>query len=194
MAHGTGEISNLFIQQFAPVLGNTDRWIAFNYIWEALKQKREPVHILETGCARDEGNWAGDGQSTLVWDWMITQLGGTGISIDLSPENAAVARSLVKRVEVKVSDSVIALKQEPELESLDLLYLDSYDWTGTFESPLHHAAEFAVAYPRLRSGCLIAIDDCFSDQEGKHVMVQDLLRGMGVEPVLRSRVTIWRKP
>ena len=187
-------MSNRFLDRFGEVLGDSNRWIAFNYIWENLQKIGQPVHILETGCARDEGNWNGDGQSTVVWDWIISQLGGTGISVDISPENAAVARSLVKQVEVKVSDSVIALKQEPNLEQLDLLYLDSYDWDGSYESPLHHAAEFAVSFPRLKSGCLIAIDDCVSDDQGKHLMVRDLLHGLGVEPVLRGYVTIWRKP
>jgi len=60
-------------------------------------------------------------------------------------------------------------------ETLDFLYLDSYDLTETIDSPTHHLAELASVYPRLPSGCLIAVDDCVSEQHGKHRFVRDWL-------------------
>ena len=91
-------------------------------------------------------------------------------------------------------DSVVGLRTLVEAKNIDFLYLDSYDLTETIDSPLHHLAELASVYAALPSGCLIAIDDCVDEQHGKHRFVRDFLSRLGVEPVLPSYVTVWRKP
>jgi len=89
---------------------------------------------------------------------------------------------------------VIGLREMQHVELLDLLYLDSYDLVEGIESPTHHLAELTAVYPRLPSGCLIAVDDCVSATHGKHRFVLAWLASLGVQPILESYVTIWRKP
>lgn len=193
-----------FHAAFAQHLENSARWTAFCYIIERLDALQRPVTIVETGCAREPGNWAGDGQSTLIWDWVISEVGGTATSYDISPRSVAAARSQVKNAEIIEADSVIALRGialEGRGEGVDLLYLDSYDWggggpqggDGVHASPTHHLAELASIYSNLRSGCIIAVDDCFGPNEGKHVFVARFLKSLGVEPVASSYITVWIK-
>ena len=183
-----------FDTTFSPQLSNTRRWDAFRLIAEDLLSRGRPLYIVETGCARQENNWSGDGQSTLVWDWLLDQVGGTGLTMDISKENCAVAAAQVEHFKVACIDSVVGLRTMVQSDKIDLLYLDSYDLTETIDSPLHHLAELAAVYAGLPSGCLIAIDDCVDEQHGKHRFVRDFLSRLGVEPVLRSYVTVWRKP
>lgn len=188
-------MNSLFAIRFAPHLGATKRWQAFAYIADALAELRRPVGIVETGCLRQAGNWAGDGQSTVVWDWILGRLGGYGHSYDISPESVAAARSAVSRMEVHQQDSVEALQAFQNASTIDLLYLDSYDWTADSDaSAQHHHAELEAIYDRLRPGCLIAVDDCFSLTEGKHTLVLPWLAERGVEPIVTGYVTVWRKP
>ena len=91
-------------------------------------------------------------------------------------------------------DSIIAIRAISNPEKIDFLYLDSFDLTETIDSPSHHLAELASIYPRLSSGCIIAIDDCVSDQLGKHRFVKEWLSGLNVEPVFNGYITIWIKP
>ena len=44
------------------------REVSFRKIFEYLDQIEGPLTIIETGCMRELGNWAGDGQSTSLWD------------------------------------------------------------------------------------------------------------------------------
>lgn len=183
-----------FDAQFAKHLENTRRWHAFRMIAADLIARGRPVNIVETGCARQPDNWAGDGQSTLVWDWLLDKLGGTGLSMDISAANCHAAAAQVTHFKIACVDSVVGLRTMVKPETLDFLYLDSYDLTETIDSPTHHLAELASVYPRLPSGCLIAVDDCINEQYGKHRFVREWLNRLGVEPMLRGYVTVWRKP
>jgi len=183
-----------FDHKFEPLLGRTLRWHPFRTIVANLIARGRPVNIAETGCARQPGNWGGDGQSTLVWDWLLTQVGGTGLSMDISQESCEAAAGQVFNIKVACVDSIVGLRVLVKPEELDFLYLDSFDLTETIDSPTHHLAELASVYPRLPSGCLIAVDDCVSEQHGKHRFVRDWLARMGVEPLVRGYVTVWQKP
>jgi hypothetical protein len=183
-----------FDAEFAKHLENTRRWGAFRMIVADLIARGRAVNIVETGCARQPDNWAGDGQSTLVWDWLLDKVGGTGLSMDISQENCAAAATQVQHFKVACVDSVVGLRTMVKPETIDFLYLDSYDLTETIESPTHHLAELASVYARLPSGCLIAVDDCVSEQHGKHRFIRDWLARMDVQPMLRGYVTVWRKP
>lgn len=183
-----------FHDQFNKQLGETRRWAAFLYVVTHLGSLRRPVTIVETGCARALNNWAGDGQSTLVWDWLVGELGGTATSFDISSDSVAYARSKVQHANVVQSDSIIGLRCV-DASKIDFLYLDSYDWTGSIDSPAHHLAELASVYPRLPSGCLIAVDDCLDGEGGgKHAFVKAFLTSLGIEPKVIGYVTVWIKP
>ena len=183
-----------FDREFRSKVGEDRRWAGFKLIAYYLLAKQEPVHIVETGCARQVDNWCGDGQSTQVWNWIVERTGGSITSFDINPAAVAYAKSVAPLADVRCIDSVQGLRQLQNPEQLDFLYLDSYDLTDGIESPTHHLAELAAVYPRLRSGCIIAVDDCMGDQKGKHRFVRDFLSRLGVEPVLRSYITVWRKP
>jgi hypothetical protein len=184
-----------FADRFAPHLGATRRWQAFVFIADALAELRRPIGIVETGCLRQIDNWAGDGQSTVVWDWLIKQHGGYGHSYDISAESVAAARSSVSTMQVHQQDSVEALAGFASASTIDLLYLDSYDWTaGSDASAQHHRKELEAIYDRLRPGCLIAVDDCMGKEKGKHALVLPWLAERGVEPIVTGYVYVWRKP
>jgi hypothetical protein len=183
-----------FDREFRSKVGEDRRWAGFKLIAYYLLAKQEPVHIVETGCAREEHNWGGDGQSTQVWNWIIERTGGSLISFDINPTAVAYAKSVAPLADVQCIDSVQGLRQLQDPEQLDFLYLDSFDLTPGIESPTHHLAELASVYPRLPSGCLIAVDDCKNEIHGKHRFVRDWLMILGVPPLLESYVTVWRKP
>jgi len=183
-----------FDKAFSGELGSTRRWDAFQLIAGELLARKRALYIVETGCARQVGNWSGDGLSTVLWDWLITQCGGRSITYEINQLNIIEGRKMVSRAEIVQCDSVVGLRTTQDQDKIDLLYLDSYDLTETIDSPLHHLAELASIYAALPSGCLIAIDDCVDEQHGKHRFVRDFLSRLGVEPVLRSYITVWRKP
>ena len=183
-----------FDRAFRSKLGEDRRWHGFETIAYYLLAKQEPVHIVETGCARQVDNWCGDGQSTQVWNWIVERTGGSITSFDIDPNAVAYAKSVAPLADVQCIDSVQGLRQLQNPEQLDFLYLDSYDLTDGIESPTHHLAELASVYPRLPSGCIIAVDDCMGEAHGKHRFVRDWLLSLGVRPLLESYVTVWRKP
>jgi cephalosporin hydroxylase len=179
---------------FSAVLGPSRRWDAFRLIANDLIARRRPLYIVETGCARLADNWLGDGQSTLVWDWLLTKQGGEGWAFDIDETATRYAASRVSQMKIAQVDSIIGLRTTVEVGKIDFLYLDSFDLVEGIESPTHHLAELTSVYPQLPSGCLIAVDDCVDEEYGKHRFVRDWLSRLGIEPVLRSYVTVWRKP
>ena len=119
--------------------------------------------IVETGCVRQEGNWAGDGQSTIVWDQFVQYAGGKAYSVDLDPKAAALAHSLTSdQTTVEANDSIAWLTHMAVFGlTADLLYLDSYDidWSNPEPSMRHHLAEVTAAAPMLQPGSIVAVDD-----------------------------------
>ncbi len=186
-----------FIAEFHPKLGSTNRWAAFSTIANVLLGHNRAVVIIETGTARTAENWAGDGQSTLVWDYLSAVTGGFGYSVDSDIGACAVARRQVRATRVVCDDSIHFLGSiQLFARSADLLYLDSFDWSHhrQAESCLHHAGELATVWNELPSGCLIAVDDCLSPTEGKHLLVREFFRLQGIAPLVESYVHVWRKP
>lgn len=182
-----------FDNQFKPVLGDTARWNAFSLIARHLLSKNKPVNIMETGCVWTD-NWRGQGCSTKLWEWIADKTDGVAFSFDISDEHVELARKFCPKAHIALMDSIEGLNSY-DTTNLDLLYLDSYDYNPPYGlSELHHAGELAVCYERLPSGCLIAIDDCSSDTEGKHALVCAFFKRMGIEPLLRSYIYVWQKP
>jgi hypothetical protein len=153
--------------------------------------------IVETGTSRIEGNWAGDGQSTLVWDWVASYLDISVTSIDLNPEYVEIAKKQTStRIEYICADSVESLSKMANIESIGLLYLDSFDWAPEINlvSAFHHLAELATVWAKLPSGCLVMIDDCHEEFQGKHVMVYLFMKKLGIEPAFTGYQAGWIKP
>lgn len=155
--------------------------------------------IIETGTAWHRDNWSGQGQSTLIWDWVLSQRPGMHcLSIDLSQEHIDSASSQTKFVDYLLSDSVRALNEMGRglLSECRLLYLDSFDWHEDLdlESAFHHMAELACVWPLLPSGCMIAVDDRHGAMRGKHWLVEAFLKKLGIEPVFIDYQIGWIKP
>jgi predicted O-methyltransferase YrrM len=182
-----------FREEFAPHLAATHRWDGFTLIADLLYELKRPVRIVETGTTREESNWAGDGQSTIVWGWIVKQLGGSVTSIDTSAESLAIAKRLVPEVQTIAEDSVVALRTLQDPQTIDLLYLDSMDLTEGIDSPTHQLAEIASIYPRLQVGAVIASDDCITEHFGKHVLTEKYLATVRAKLALRSAIHVWIK-
>lgn len=155
--------------------------------------------IVETGTARIKGNWEGDGQSTLIWDWLAEELGSIEVvSIDITPENIAAAESQTKNVHYMLGDSVKTLAEfnDSAISRMSLLYLDSFDWDESLnlESPFHHLCELAVLWAKLPSGCMVAVDDRHGEQKGKHWLVEGFMKSLDIKPVFKNHQMGWVKP
>jgi len=189
-----------YVEKFGPHLGDSRRWECFLFIADHLLKKNKPLNIIETGCARTPNNWHGDGQSTLQWDFLANQTGGKVITIDLSEHSCKVAKDLTsEKTTVICADSINALLNDPSvkftLPNCDMLFLDSYDHNPPYGlSELHHAGELAACYDKLPSGCLIVVDDCNSDDSGKHFLVKKFFDRMGIPEALKAYVSVWIKP
>jgi len=165
---------NFFEQEAESKLAK--RAISFRKIFEYLDTFETPITIVETGCLRQIGNWAGDGQSTLLFDKYVSSKGnGSHVySVDLDPEAVSACKSQVSsNVTVITNDSVNYLNSLAESfisndTQISLLYLDSYDvdWVYWYPSAAHHLKELAVAQRFINHNTLVVIDDC-----GLHGMI-----------------------
>lgn len=154
--------------------------------------------IIETGTARSKGNWSGDGQSTLIWDWLTSHLKGLKvISIDSNVEAIEMAKSQTKNVDFHLGDSVKCLKAiDPKILSrVSLLYLDSMDWSyeANEESAKHHLKELQSVWERLSAGCMIVVDDVHGAEYGKHVAVAEFMKKKRIKTHFSDYQIAWIK-
>jgi len=184
-----------FMGGVARNLMNTARWSFFREMNNHLGMLCRPIYVVETGTSRSQNNFSGDGQSTLVWDWMAGEYGGHVVSIDIDRPAIDVARqSCSTRVQFIHEDSVVALREIPNADKIDVLYLDSMDayLPGSAE---HHYQELIAIYDELRPGAIIAIDDYQAENKGKHVVVAALFARKNVKPTIwTSAIISWVKP
>lgn len=157
------------------------------------------TQIIETGTARARGNWQGDGQSTLVWDWLAGEIDDAKvISIDLNPNAVEVAKEQTKNIKFIVGDSItkLAAQTSKTLSKVGLLYLDSMDfeWGRGEVSAQHHLGELLAVWDSLPSGCLIAVDDCHSPYQGKHTAVAAFMAAKEIPPAFSGYQMGWIKP
>ena len=106
----TTKFWDFFNNEAAPKLAH--REVSFRKMFEYLDEFDTPVTIVETGCLRQLGNFAGDGQSTLLFDRYVTDRGqGSHVySVDLDPTAVGACQSVVsKNVTVTAGDSVAHL-------------------------------------------------------------------------------------
>lgn len=155
-------------------------------------------HIIETGTARTEDSYEGDGLSTVIWDRLAQAVTGVTVcSIDCNQENVDLAKRLTKKVFFRVGDSVQILNGMAEhlISETSLLYLDSYDWhpSVALDSSFHHMAELASVWRLLPSGCMIMVDDRHGERLGKHLMIQFFMSKLQIEPVYKGYQIAWIK-
>ena len=84
-------------------------------------------------------------------------------SVDIDPKACSTAREFIvsKQFSVSCSDSVAWLKQQQDLDQVDLFYLDSYDvnWDDDTDSANHHLKEFLAIESFIKPGTVVALDD-----------------------------------
>lgn len=145
------------------------REISFRKVFAYLDSIEGSLTIVETGCARVMGNWAGDGQSSVLFDKYLECRGegGIGFAIDLDPKATEMCKRMVSdRMTVITGDSVpalidVAATLKTKKRTIDFLYLDSYDvdWSYPTPSAVHHLKEMVSIVPVLRRDTLVVVDD-----------------------------------
>lgn len=152
-----------------------------------LLEKRKGKVIVETGTSRDGlQNTKGDGAATLVFGQWAKKNNGEMISVDISEDSIKGSEEGIKEqhledfVTLHLSDSVAFLEQFNR--TIDLLYLDSYDYSLHDEeiqrkSQEHHLKEFIAVEDKLHENSIILIDDCDLPGGGKgKVVVEHMLK------------------
>lgn len=183
-----------FHNELAPKLGT--RAITFSYMIQQILQMPH-TQIIETGTARAQGNWMGDGQSTLIWDWIAKIKDLSVLSIDLNQDYIETARSQTTKVDYLQGDSVYILNKLSKdiVRNCGLLYLDSFDLDqrNPIPSAVHHLKELTAVWPLLPRGCMIVVDDCISDTLGKHIFVKSFFNSIEIKPVFTGYQWGWLK-
>ncbi len=191
-----------FDADFAPKLNKRAK--TFRLMFELLEANcRDFIKIVETGCVREEGCWDGDGCSTVLFNDYVKARGkfSSVTSVDINADHLKLAKQLVNPKgewfhQFVLQDSVAWLGQRPGCGSIDLLYLDSFDFDpqNPHPSSLHHLKELAAAQKCLIPGSIIAVDDNHADGTGKGRYVHDYLNDLGI-PILADdyqKVWIWK--
>jgi len=158
---------DFFDNEAAPRLAKREK--TFRKVFEYLDQLDGPITIVETGCARLEGNWAGDGQSTILFDKYISARdeNSTCYTVDINPASVTECFKLVShRVTVTQDDSVhylnqLAKKFKEDKRVISLVYLDSFDldWIYWQPSAIHHLKELVALQGCINKKTLLVVDD-----------------------------------
>ena len=179
-----------------------NRKITFDYIYKRFKSK-DGVFIIETGCMRnDHGDlsFGDDGCSTFIFDRLARYTNGKFFSCDLSIKNINFAKDICKNTNFVESDSVLFLTTFNDIDKVDLLYLDSYDYdpANPLPSQNHHLKEIKSVMGKLKSGALILIDDADAmldgTYRGKATLVIDYFSSLGITPIIKSYQVLFQIP
>lgn len=154
-----------------------------------LLDERHATTLLETGVARmGLEKSKSDGASTIVFGLWAQQNDAHLYSVDIDPEATKRAGALVDKLELTnnvtlvTSDSVAYL--DDFTDTVDFLYLDSYDYHKTdtaiqTASQDHHMKEIKAIEGCLHDDTVILIDDCDMPNGGKGKLVIEYLTAKG---------------
>jgi hypothetical protein len=163
--------------------------------------------VVETGCARQEDNFEGDGMSTTIFDTFIDYHGGEFYSVDINPDNIGLAKATAKVANLTCSDSVKFLYEQSKVwiaqnRKIDLLYLDSFDFdmSNPHPSSLHHIFELTAIMPCLREGTMVCVDDnpeCVDENgnpidAGKGLYIKQFMDLIGRERIYTGYQWVWK--
>lgn len=136
--------------------------------------------IVETGTSREGLKGAkSNGAATIVFGKWASANEAFMHSVDISEESVKNAQEEVDNqklqdfVKIHHSDSLAFL--ESFNQKVDLLYLDSYDYSNDIEvqqkSQQHHLEEFKRIENQLHENTIVLIDDCDLPNGGKGKLV-----------------------
>ena len=168
-----------------------NRYQGFKIIFEKLIDKNKDFYsIVETGTTRKPNNWK-DGNSGFLFVEFCKQFGGFVKSVDIDKKAVEESNNFNDSTYhlAECMDSVKWLSRLPELGTVDLFYLDSYDvkWKQDTKSAEHHLNEFKAIEPHLNN-CLVAIDDNSflienNQRTGKGRMIVEYLDSKNIKPI-----------
>lgn len=189
------DFMDFFDREYLPKLGI--RAPTFRAVIREMLVRKHKA-IVETGCVRKADNWAGDGQSSVIWGRYTQWHTGTYQTMDIDPEACDLTRELVPGAAVTCGDSLAELARHDS--TIDLLYLDSYDvdMNNPHPAALHCLMELVSARKRLVPGSIVFIDD--SPMEGDFVVngkgkyVAEYFRSLDVPPFTFAYQTAWIMP
>lgn len=183
------------------VEGHCQRGDGFRIMFERLlAQKSANFKIIETGTLRNPGNWK-DGQSAKLFTEFVEHYGGTVQSVDIDANAVKTANESVasQQFHSHCGDSVNFLQKQPDLNEVDLFYLDSWDvkWHNDHDSSEHHLKEFLAIEQHLQSGAIVAIDDnsrllCNGRRTGKGRSIVEYLSDKNIHPVYDAYQIIYQ--
>ena len=158
-----------------------------------LMNERGAKTIVETGTTRGvnlNDIFAGDGGSTILFaDW-ASKNNAQFSSVDINASSFESSKEIIapykNHVQLVVSDSVAFLEKFEG--TIDMLYLDSYDFDANNPGPsqTHHLKEIIAAYPKLKKTSIILIDDCGLPHGGKGTLAIHYLQNMGWKVILQG--------
>lgn len=154
--------------------------------------------IVETGCLRAEGNWVGDGQSTIIWKTYAQFRSADFITVDIDEDALRIAAELCPGLAWYCQDSVQYLKKR--VPPIDLLYLDSMDvnQADPERSALHALFELCAAMPKLHPNSIVFVDDTPMEDDGsvtgKGVYVHRFFKQLGILPFTSGYQIAWLLP
>jgi hypothetical protein len=167
--------------------GSPERAPTFKKALEFL-DRTKPSVLVETGTSRGRfdinlPSICGDGASTLIFAIWCSKNNAKIYTIDIDPQCIANCKmnigalGLMDYVEFVVSDSVAYLN-DCELQDLQFLFLDSYDfdYSNPYPSQYHHLKEYLAVKNKLHTNCCILIDDCDLPHGKGFVVEQELVR------------------
>lgn len=181
--------------------GHFQRGTGFKLMFELLlRQRSSGFHIVETGTLRNPGQWK-DGQSAWLFADFVHWHGGSVRSVDIDPDAVFKANQYVTHncFSSHCNDSVRFLQQQPDLDQVDLFYLDSWDvkWHNDTASAEHHLREFQVIEPHVKSGAIVAIDDnsrflADNRRTGKGRLIVEYLENKNIKPIYDAYQIIYQ--
>lgn len=145
-----------------------------------LMKRTKAKTIVETGTSREGLRGAkSNGAATIVFGKWAKENGAFVHSVDISEDSVKNAQAEVDRqnlqdfVQIYHSDSLAFLEDFDK--TVDVLYLDSYDYSNDPEvqkkSQQHHLEEFQRIEDQLHDNSIVLIDDCDLPNGGKGKLV-----------------------
>ena len=167
----------------------------FSKAIEFMDKYGKEANILETGSLRIENNFLGDGQSTILFDTFANFYNGKVLSVDIDPNCTYLVHKYCSSNTAFVkSDSVEFLKLiSPSIDKFLIIYLDSFDFeeSNPLESANHHLKELEAIYSNISKGTIIAVDDNFTPDHGKGMLVKKFLADRDIKPLVDGYQQIW---
>lgn len=187
----------IFITNYKEKLNNIperNRGDGFLSIFKELEKKENKIfNIVETGSMRPGFTMDGDGQSTKLFDNFVNYYDGQVITVDLDKNTSNFANTNTTNKTITYNqDSVLFLWNILNLDKVDLFYLDSYDvdFNNPILANIHHFKELVAISKWLKSGVLVAVDDCKFDNSDiripKHIPAQYVGKGVFVENFMQN--------